>query len=294
MGLSELQLAERQQGLGGSDAAPALGLSPWKSPLELYLEKREQTPIPAPDSAAQRWGLLLEPVIRQAYAERTGRVVRLPSGTLRHPAHPWMLAHVDGVTDDGRVVEIKTARFGEGWGSRESEDDVPYHYLLQVQHYLAVTGFKIADIAVLIGGNDFRVYHVPADTELQTLVIDGERSFWDLVEQGAAPEPAWEGADVCKILERLYPGTDGRTLYATSAQTKWRSIYEEARQHAESYQQAAEGAKAHLLHEMGTATRLLFDDGMQLRRRIVQRKAYSVAPGSYIDARFTKVKEEKA
>src|SRR5262245_62641262 len=106
MSLTEEQVAERHTGLGGSDAAPALGLSPFKSALELFLDKRERRDLP--DAAAYlRWGHLLEPVIRQEYANVTGRVVRLPPGTVRSAEHPFMLAHFDGVTDDGRVFEAK-------------------------------------------------------------------------------------------------------------------------------------------------------------------------------------------
>lgn len=180
-------LKERMTGLGGSDAAAVLGLSMWKTPMEVYQEKRGELG-PQDDNESMLWGRVLEPVIRQQYAERTGRVVRVPDGILRHPVHGFMLANLDGVTDDGRVVEIKTARTGMGWGEAGS-DEVPQAYLLQVQHYMAVTGFAVADVAVLIGGSDFRLYEVPADRELQQMMIDGEADFWQRVEQGIPPEP---------------------------------------------------------------------------------------------------------
>src|SRR5215467_5251886 len=125
MSLTEELLAERRAGLGGSDAAPALGLSPYKSPLALFLEKHQPTPTPGPEMLASfRWGNLLEPVIRQEYSDITKRVVRLPSGTLRHPKHKFMLAHLDGVTADDRVFEAKTARTADGWG-KTGTDEVP-------------------------------------------------------------------------------------------------------------------------------------------------------------------------
>lgn len=183
----EQWLQDRMSGLGGSDAPAALGLSKWKTPLALYMEKRGELPA-QPENEPMRWGTRLEPIVRQEYAERTGEVVRLPEGLLRHPQHPWMLATVDGVTDSQRLVEIKTARTAEGWGE-PGTDEVPQAYLIQVQHYLAVTALPVADVAVLIGGQDYRQYEVPADPELQELIIEQEAAFWRAVQEGTPPNP---------------------------------------------------------------------------------------------------------
>lgn len=180
-------LADRQKGIGGSDVAPLLGLSPWRTPLDVYLDKRGELPE-QDDNDAMFWGRALEPVIRQTYADRTGREVRVPAGILTHPQHGFMLATVDGLTRDGRVFEAKTARTDRGWGE-PGTDEVPDAYALQVQHYLAVTGYAIADIAVLIGGSDFRLYHVEADASLQADLIAAEAAFWQRVLEGRPPEP---------------------------------------------------------------------------------------------------------
>jgi putative phage-type endonuclease len=180
-------LKDRMSGIGGSDAPAVLGLSKWKTPLQVYLEKRGELG-PQPESEPMRWGTRLEPIVRQEYADRTGEVVRMPEGLLRHAAHPWMLATVDGIADSGRLVEIKTARTADGWGE-PGTDEVPQAYLIQVQHYLAVTALPVADVAVLIGGQDFRLYHVPADRELQDLIIEQEAEFWQAVQKGTPPNP---------------------------------------------------------------------------------------------------------
>ena len=70
-------------------------------------------------SAVMDWGKRMEPAIRQWYSDQTGRSVRLPDKILYHPVHQFMLASLDGFTDDNRVVEIKTARYSKDWGSRE-------------------------------------------------------------------------------------------------------------------------------------------------------------------------------
>jgi len=197
-------LAERRKGIGGSDVAPILGISPWASPLDVFLDKRGELPD-QPENEAMRWGNILEPVVRQEYANRTGQVVRQAGAILQHPKHAFMLANLDGYTDTGRVFEAKTSRSDIGWGEPGS-DEIPQTYLLQVQHYMAVTGYPVADVAVLIGGSDFRIYTVEADHELHALLIDAEAQFWRRVVENDPPEvvsmadalTAWGRASVAR------------------------------------------------------------------------------------------------
>lgn len=291
MTLTATQQAVRSQGLGGSDAAPALGLSPWKSALELYLEKRgelEQADIS--EKAPIRWGNLLEPLVRQEWLRATGRThIVVPEQTFSHPDHPWMLANLDGMVPGDRILEVKTARSGEGWGE-PGTDQIPEHYVTQVQHYLAVTGFELADVAVLIGGSDFRVYTLEADRELQELIIDGERQFWQRVEAGTPPEPDLTDRPL-EIVRRLFPGSNGRKVFADEQLHRWKAIYDEAVELRDRYSSAADTAKAHLLYALGEGSELVFDGGLVLRRKEAKRKSYTVPESTYIDARFAKAKE---
>lgn len=181
------QLAEHNSGLGGSEAAAALGLNPWQTPLQLYLRKTEPTARDDPNEA-MRWGTALEPAIRQEFADRTGYIIEVPRTTFRYPAWPVALANVDGISNGERLLEIKTARSDAGWGESGS-DTIPEHYACQVQHYMMVLGLVVADVAVLIGGQDFRTYEVPADPELQEMILDGEQRFWRHVEERDPPDP---------------------------------------------------------------------------------------------------------
>lgn len=180
-------LQERMTGIGGSDASAVLGLSKYKTPFDVYREKRGEAP-PQPDNEPMLWGRALEPVIRQEYSNRTGRAVSVPASMLRHPRHAFMVANIDGQTDDDRLLEVKTTRSPDGWGE-PGTDEIPQHYTYQVQHYLAVTGLIVADVAVLIGGQDFRIYEVRGDSELQEMMIEEEAQFWQRVQVGDPPEP---------------------------------------------------------------------------------------------------------
>lgn len=173
----EQWLKERRKGIGGSDAAAVLGLNKWATPLDVYLSKVEGLKVE--ENEPMKWGNLLEPVIRQEYAERTGQAVEYGLPMLKHPKHEFILANLDGKIVDKEIgFEAKTARTSEGWGE-EGTDEIPENYLIQVQHYMAVTGFKAFDVAVLIGGSDFRIYEVPADKELQEQIIEEEILFWN-------------------------------------------------------------------------------------------------------------------
>lgn len=251
-------LDARRAGIGGSDVAPILGLSRWKTPYEVYLDKRGELPSQE-DNEPMLWGRALEPVIRQQYAERTGRVVRLPETILVHPEHAFMLANVDGVTDDRRVLEVKTARTGEGWGE-PGTDEIPEAYALQVQHYLAVTGFVVADVAVLIGGSDFRLYEVPADTDLQGMLIDAEAAFWRRVLDGVPPDPVtYEDA------RRRYGHSDaaGQVVADAEAYAAWADLCD-ARRIAKEVDEREQAAKAVLLRAFGEAGDTLTTDGKTL------------------------------
>lgn len=187
----EQWLAQRRTGIGGSDVAAILGLSRYATPLSVYQEKRGEIE-PQADNDAMRWGRYLEPVVRQAYADETGNEVRVIDQIVRHPIYEHMIANLDGfvIPEAGprRVFEAKTARTADGWGEPGS-DQIPQPYLLQVQHYMAVTGFIVADVAVLIGGSDFRLYEVPEDRELQEMLVGAEHDFWQRVQRGDPPEP---------------------------------------------------------------------------------------------------------
>lgn len=203
-------LKARQTGIGGSDVAAILGFSKWKSPLEIYLSKVEPI-VDEEDNPSMEWGRRLEPVIRQAYADATGRKVTLPDEQFRSKEHPFMIANVDGICDDGRILEIKTARSESDWGT-EGTDEIPEYYRTQVQHYMTVLGAKVCDVAVLIGASDFRIYTVNTDPELEQLLIEEESKFWHLVETRTPPKPR-----TLEDIAQTFPNSQPTSVEATEA-----------------------------------------------------------------------------
>lgn len=203
----EKWLSERVKGIGSSDAPAVLGLSKWKTPMDVYLSKRGELVGEQEDNEAMYWGRALEPVIRQRYADETGRTVIIPE-LMVSEQHPFMIASLDGVTTDGRVVEVKTARSDLDWGA-PGTDEVPEIYMVQVQHQMIVSKISVADIPVLFKGHDFRIYTVDADPELQDIIIERETEFWNRVQTGNPPDPV----NLADVIARF-----GRTSTATPVQ----------------------------------------------------------------------------
>lgn len=286
MSLTAEQLVARQTGIGGSDVAAALGLSKRKTALQLYLEKRGEFPVEEPANDEDIWwGRALEPIVRQKYAEVTGRVVMLPTGTLRHPAHGFMLAHVDGlIQDEPRGYEGKTAFHGTDWGE-EGTDEIPREYLLQVHHYLTVMDFEVWDVAVLIG-RKFQVYEVPRDPEMSEMLIATEGDFMRRIREGDAPPLDYDHPTARDVVKKLYPGTTGARLVASESAIAWRTELMTAQAAAKAANETIEAMKARLLDEMGEAALLAFPDAKCYRRQITQRAGYTVQPTDYIDFRL--------
>ena len=209
-------LEVRKQGIGSSDAAAAVGLNPYKSQLELWLEKTgrdENLPKvdPHDEESPMYWGNILEPIVAAHYTKRTGNRVRRINAVLQHPEHPWMLANIDREVvgaPDVQLLECKTAGIQGAWLWR---DGVPEYVQLQVQHQLAVTGKAAADVALLLGGQELQIFRIDRDEELIAQLITLEREFWGYVERGQAP-PA-DGSDSAdRALRALYPRDTGFTL----------------------------------------------------------------------------------
>lgn len=243
-------LEARKKGIGGSDAAAAIGMSKWKSPLELWIEKTT-----GEDSFTGNWhtarGTALEPLIRQHYAETTGREVKLPRHLLQHPKHAFMLASVDGFTDCGRLQEFKTSTTDYGWGL-PGTDEVPQEYLIQCQHNMAVCGLPVTDVGVSFGGNEPVYYLIDADPELQALIIEREAEFWRMVQEDIRPEIS-SVSDALKA----YPFSQPITLEADEIQAEDCATLKSINAELRGLYTQADQIKARLMSGMGTADTLM-------------------------------------
>lgn len=201
-------LQVRRSGIGGSDAAASLGLSPWKSALELWQEKVSGQNQPSQENEAMIWGRIMEPVITREFVRRTGFAVTPMRSMLQAAQWPWMLADLDGLIEDPQrgtgVFEVKTASAykQDEW----AESCCPDAYMLQLAHYMAVTGLSYAVICVLIGGNNLHWATLDRDDELIASLVQLERRFWQHVLT-QSPPPV-DGSTACaELLSRKYPSS---------------------------------------------------------------------------------------
>jgi len=151
------------------------------------MEKTGQLPHQEAGEAAY-WGIQLEGVVRAEFTKRSGIEVAHVNAILQSETYPFMLANLDGTCEDPNygtcVFEAKTASayLADDW-----EDGIPDAYMLQLQHYMAVTGYKGAYVAVLIGGNTFKWKFIERDEEIIAMLIQLESEFWELVQSNTPP-----------------------------------------------------------------------------------------------------------
>lgn len=223
-------LQVRLSGLGGSDIAAALGMSPWKSALELWQEKVSGKRLSQQENEAMIWGRIMEPIITQEYVKRSGLMVKPLRSMLQSPQYPWMLANLDGLIEDPDrgmgVFEVKTASAFKQ--AEWAEGRCPDAYMLQLSHYLAVTGLDFAVICVLIGGNKLQWSTVERDNELIASVIELERHFWQYVLTNTPPPV--DGTTACsEMLAVKYPASTNKTpLILPTEADEWVSAYLQA------------------------------------------------------------------
>ena len=241
----------RKCGIGGSDVSCLLGINKWKSEIELWLDKTNQTNEPPVENEAMTWGTIMEPVIRNYFSEITGKTVVECKAMLCHPEHPFMLADVDGVTGDDdnnpAILEIKTA---SEFKRSDWDEGVPAYYETQVQHYLCVTGVKKAYVAVLIGGNSFKIYEVNADEEIQSMLIAVEKNFWNKVQNMIRPE--MDGSDAAKdLLDKLYHGGVAETIVMPDEAIEYVDAYIEACAEEDNAKAKKQDASNHIKEILG-------------------------------------------
>ncbi|WP_153124754.1 YqaJ viral recombinase family protein [Peribacillus tepidiphilus] len=197
-------LKARKAGIGGSDAAAIAGLNKWKSPVAVYLDKIGQAPDEDTVGESAYWGTVMEDIVAQEFSKRTGLKVRRRNAILTHPEHPFMLSNVDRlIVGKQEGLECKTA--SEYLKDEWKDDEIPAQYLIQCQHYMAVTGYEAWWIAVLIGGNKFVYKRIERDEELIQYLIDIEKNFWENHVLKEIP-PMFDGSDASsELLKVMYP-----------------------------------------------------------------------------------------
>lgn len=175
----------RARGLGGSETGAVLGLSPFESRFSLWHRKAGMI-APVEETPAMEWGKRLEAPILGKYMDMHPTVERLPGGTFHAAGRPWQIANPDFLAVD-RVVDAKFSLFGDDYGPHGS-DEIPPHVRTQGVWYMDTLEVERCDIAVLIGGHDYRELTFHYDAREARMIREAGERFLDDLERNIRPE----------------------------------------------------------------------------------------------------------
>lgn len=194
---------DRQKYLGGSDVAAILGISPWKTPLDVYLDKTEgRQPEDASKKKIFARGVRLEPYILQMLEEETTIRIKHRGNRYQDADYGFLAAEIDAEAETGENIEVKSVhQFGsKAWGE-QGTDAIPVYYTAQAMHGMMITGAKQTIFPVLIGLDDFRIYNVERDEETIVAIRQKELAFWEMI-QNKTPPPVTAVSDIMRMFER--------------------------------------------------------------------------------------------
>ena len=202
----------RTKGIGGSDVSVIAGVNPFRSIFQLWLEKTGQVEPEETENDNTHFGNVLEPVVKKEFSKRTGLKVRAKRALLQSEEYPFMLADLDGVIYENGKMNLFEAKTASAYKQEIWEKGIPEEYVLQVQHYMAVTGAEKTYLAALVGGNRFYWKVVRRDEQKIAEIIALEKAFWEEnVLAGKEPVPDGSGATT-DFLNEKYASSNGNTI----------------------------------------------------------------------------------
>jgi putative phage-type endonuclease len=195
-------LSARQQGIGASEIATILGLSPWDSPFSLY--QRKTTGVGNGDNPEMRVGRLLEDAVAGEYATTHPDRDVQPAGLYASAQRPWQLASPDRLLDGDEGLECKTAGSYDGWGEAGT-DEIPVYYRAQALHQADVMGWQRTHLYVLfLHTRQFRAYIIAYDPADVAVLREAGAQFARRIAEQDPPAVDWTPATT-RALKRLHP-----------------------------------------------------------------------------------------
>jgi putative phage-type endonuclease len=261
---------DRTKYLGGSDIGAILGLSPYKIPLDVWLEKTGKQ-ANLVDNLPIRFGTFAESFVANEYARATGTILVEYPKAIAHPEHPFLQGHIDRFiasdpssrlfTEDGtctasHLLECKTASpfMQHQWGEAGS-DEVPMSYLAQCHWYLCMTQLERCDLAVLFGNADFKMFQIHRDVDLESTLLEAAITFWQNHVLTDMPPDAKTMGDYQKLFAKEVPG---KIIEATEQTYLLIDKAKEVNAVIDSKEQELEEIKKSLMEQMQEAQELTY------------------------------------
>jgi putative phage-type endonuclease len=259
----------RAKSLGGSDIGAVLGLSKYRTAVDVWMEKTGKE-IGVKDSLPLRFGQFAESFVASEYALATGLSLATHDAAMTHPQYEYMHGHIDRFVLDGdtplmgedghinasRILECKTANpFAQSdWGDPGS-DQVPLSYLVQCVWYMMLTNIDRTDLAVLFGNADFRIYEITRDLELERMVLERAVSFWENHVLTDIPPAAASESDYKTLFGK---STVSKSVEAPAETCELIKKLKALNEQIDSYEQVVSSIKQSIMGQMQDAEVLTF------------------------------------
>jgi putative phage-type endonuclease len=252
----------REKRIGGSDIGAILGVNKYKSIIDIYIDKTEGSSFEGNESTY--WGHIHESTIMKEFGKRHKEfiVYQAPYSVI----DDFLVANLDGVLKDKEngeygVLEIKTTN---AYNYKDWDGDVvPQYYYAQVQHYLMLTGYKFAYIAVLIGGNHYKDFKIERNEEDIELIRNKASEFYNQ-----------------NILKLIPPMPDGSDAYMNHLKKKAMEIENNEVRELPEFEEIAIRIK-----ELARQKKLIEDEDKLLREKIlhkmIEEKTLKAVAGKY-------------
>lgn len=209
-------LEYRRRGIGGSDAAAVLGISPFATARDLYYDKLKIVSYEDPESnwVAKKMGHLLEDLVAEIFHVKTGYRIYQIKKMFYHPIYTWMLADIDYFIElpngETAILEIKTTNYNakDHWWL-DGKEIVPVNYEAQGRHYMCVMNIDHVYYCCLYGNNENEVIirHIDRDMDYEAELIALEQNFWQNNILKRVPPPYTEDGDLVIESVRQHFGT---------------------------------------------------------------------------------------
>lgn len=198
--------------VGGSDVATIFGLSPWTTPLELWMIKKgRMKPAAKPNANQLQMGHFLEPIAAYWYQEKTGNIVTDDTFMYQHADHPYALADMDRRykrKEDGEngILECKSCTYHKAgdW----ADGAIPLYYELQLRFYLSVADVNYGAFSTIWGNNpdlDMAMPHITRDQAKEDMIFERlDEWIWSLVHDKPPTMSGVKPSLAMSSLSRIY------------------------------------------------------------------------------------------
>lgn len=287
-------LEERRKGIGASDAAAILGLSPYASPLSVFYEKTSGHAIQE-DTELMEWGSLLEIPISQKYARVTGREVMKPDDfqIYKMPQDDHLFCTPD------RFVKFADPPIGETqlfhvWPLQlklsayfNPKEELPLHWQIQEQHEMMVIGSQGASFGILAGARRFYYADVARNDNFIDFLFEKLQEFWSHVQRDIPPKVDDHQATT-EALKRMYPKDRGTAIDLPDSALEWRDNLALIQDQQKQLKRRERGIENEIRAAIGDHTYARLPDGTGFSLKTTKRDGFVMPDTTFRQLRTVK------